>query len=98
MYVRNHGSVPRVDWSTWTVEVAGLVRRLAKLTMEQLVTEFEALELPVTLVCVANQHKEHNRVCQKVGLNWPQCHLHVHAVRHAPLRHAVSLRRHGRHG
>ena len=28
-YVRNHGSVPRVDWSTWTVEVTGLVRRPA---------------------------------------------------------------------
>lgn len=69
MYVRNHGSVPRADWSTWTVEVAGLVRRLAKLTMEQLVTEFETLELPVTLVCVANRHKEHNMVCQKVGFN-----------------------------
>jgi nitrate reductase (NAD(P)H) len=37
--------------------------------MEQLVTEFEALELPVTLVCVANRHKEHNMVCQKVGFN-----------------------------
>ena len=45
------------------VGLVTLVRRPAKLTMEQLVTEFEALELPVTLVCVANQHKEHNRVC-----------------------------------
>ena len=67
------------------VGLVTLVRRPAKLTMEQLVTEFEALELPVTLVCVANRHKEHNMVCRKVGLNWPQCHLHVHAVRHAPL-------------
>ncbi|CAL4967210.1 unnamed protein product [Urochloa decumbens] len=69
-YVRNHGAVPKADWSTWTVEVTGLVRRPCKLTMEQLVTEFEAVELPVTLVCAGNRRKEQNMVRQTVGFNW----------------------------
>jgi nitrate reductase (NAD(P)H) len=66
-YVRNHGPVPKADWSTWTVEVTGLVKRPAKLTMEQLATEFEAVELPVTLVCAGNRRKEQNMVRQPVG-------------------------------
>ncbi|TKW41799.1 hypothetical protein SEVIR_1G341300v4 [Setaria viridis] len=69
-YVRNHGAVPKADWSTWTVEVTGLVRRPARLTMEQLVTEFEAVEIPVTLVCAGNRRKEQNMVRQTVGFNW----------------------------
>ncbi|CAL5056014.1 unnamed protein product [Urochloa decumbens] len=69
-YVRNHGAVPKADWSTWTVEVTGLVKRPCKLTMEQLVTEFEAVELPVTLVCAGNRRKEQNMVRQTVGFNW----------------------------
>jgi nitrate reductase (NAD(P)H) len=69
-YVRNHGAVPKADWSTWTVEVTGLVRRPARLTMEQLATEFEAVELPVTLVCAGNRRKEQNMVRQTVGFNW----------------------------
>ncbi|XP_062221861.1 nitrate reductase [NAD(P)H] [Phragmites australis] len=69
-YVRNHGPVPKADWSTWTVEVTGLVKRPAKLSMEQLVTEFEAVELPITLVCAGNRRKEQNMVRQTVGFNW----------------------------
>ncbi|KAG8072565.1 hypothetical protein GUJ93_ZPchr0006g43679 [Zizania palustris] len=69
-YVRNHGAVPKADWSSWTVEVTGLVKRPARLTMEQLVTEFETVEFPVTLVCAGNRRKEQNMVRQTVGFNW----------------------------
>ncbi|EAZ24763.1 hypothetical protein OsJ_08536 [Oryza sativa Japonica Group] len=69
-YVRNHGAVPKADWSTWAVEVTGLVKRPARLNMEQLVTGFEAVELPVTLVCAGNRRKEQNMVRQTVGFNW----------------------------
>ncbi|XP_031498138.1 nitrate reductase [NADH] 1-like [Nymphaea colorata] len=69
-YVRNHGAVPRTSWDDWTVEVCGLVRRPAKLTMKQLVEEFPARELPVTLVCAGNRRKEQNMVKQTIGFNW----------------------------
>ncbi|OAY85245.1 Nitrate reductase (NADH) [Ananas comosus] len=69
-YVRNHGPVPRADWSAWTVEVAGLVRRPARLTMDQLVRDFPPVEIPVTLVCAGNRRKEHNMARQTVGFSW----------------------------
>ncbi|OAY70130.1 Nitrate reductase (NADH) 1 [Ananas comosus] len=69
-YVRNHGPVPRADWSTWTVEVTGLVKRSLRLTMDQLVHDFPPVELPVTLVCAGNRRKEQNMVRQTVGFNW----------------------------
>jgi len=69
-YVRNHGPVPRGDWATWTVEVSGLVRRPARFTMDELVRDFPALELPVTLVCSSNRRKEQNMARQTLGFNW----------------------------
>jgi nitrate reductase (NAD(P)H) len=69
-YVRNHGPVPRGDWATWTVEVTGLVRRPARLTMDELARDFPALELPVTLVCSSNRRKEQNMSRQTLGFNW----------------------------
>jgi nitrate reductase (NAD(P)H) len=52
-----------------TVEVTGLVKRPAWITMEQLATEFEAVELPVMLVFTGNRRKEQNMVCQSAGFN-----------------------------
>lgn len=57
-YVRNHGPVPKADWSEWTIEVTGLVKRPVILTMEQLISEFPSREFPVTLVCAGNRRKE----------------------------------------
>jgi nitrate reductase (NAD(P)H) len=50
--------------------VTGLVKRPARITMEQLATEFEAVELPVTLVCAGNRRHEENMVRQSAGFNW----------------------------
>ncbi|RLN08354.1 hypothetical protein C2845_PM11G24430 [Panicum miliaceum] len=89
-YVRNHGAVPKADWSTWTVEVTGLVKRPARLTMEQLVTEFEAVELPVTLVCAGNRRKEQNMVRQTVGFNWGPGAISTSVWRGARLRDVLQ--------
>ncbi|KAJ3689963.1 hypothetical protein LUZ61_019127 [Rhynchospora tenuis] len=69
-YVRSHGPVPRCDWSTWTVEVTGLVKHPHKFTMDELVNGFEPLEIPVTLACSGNRRKEQNMVRQTMGFNW----------------------------
>ncbi|KAJ4753487.1 Nitrate reductase [Rhynchospora pubera] len=69
-YVRNHGSVPQGDWSTWTVEVTGLVKQPYKFIMDELVNEFEPIEIPVTLACSANRCKEQNMVRRTIGFNW----------------------------
>ena len=85
-YVRNHGAVPRADWAMWTVEVAGLVRRPARLTMEQLARGFPAVELPVTLACAGNRRKEQNMVQQTVGFNWGPAGVSTSVWRGARLR------------
>ncbi|GMH22423.1 hypothetical protein Nepgr_024266 [Nepenthes gracilis] len=69
-YVRNHGPVPKARWEDWTVEVAGLVKRPRRFTMDQLVNEFPSREFPVTLVCAGNRRKEQNMVKQTIGFNW----------------------------
>ncbi|RWR78601.1 nitrate reductase NADH-like protein [Cinnamomum micranthum f. kanehirae] len=69
-YVRNHGPVPKATWDEWTVEICGLVKRPTRFTMAQLVDEFSARELPVTLVCAGNRRKEQNMVKQTIGFNW----------------------------
>ncbi|GAB2245286.1 hypothetical protein Droror1_Dr00000779 [Drosera rotundifolia] len=69
-YVRNHGPVPRADWSNWFIDVTGLVSRPARLTMDQLISQFPSREIPVTLVCAGNRRKEQNMVKQSIGFNW----------------------------
>jgi nitrate reductase (NAD(P)H) len=54
--------------------------------MEQLVTEFEAVELPVTLVCAGNRRKEQNMVRQTVGFNWGPGAISTSVWRGARLR------------
>ncbi|KAG2579300.1 hypothetical protein PVAP13_6NG244624 [Panicum virgatum] len=85
-YVRNHGAVPRADWAAWTVEVAGLVRRPAWLTMEQLARDFPAAELPVTLVCSSNRRGEQNAARQTLGFNWGPAAVSTSVWRGARLR------------
>ncbi|KAL6184857.1 hypothetical protein ACLB2K_046257 [Fragaria x ananassa] len=89
-YVRNHGVVPKGTWHDWTVEVTGLVRRPAKFTMDQLVTEFRSRELPVTLVCAGNRRKEQNMVKQTIGFNWGAAAISTSVWRGVRLRDVLK--------
>jgi nitrate reductase (NAD(P)H) len=84
-YVRNHGPVPKATWQDWTVEVCGLVKRPARFTMDKLVNEFPARELPVTLVCAGNRRKEQNMVKQTIGFNWGSAGVSTSVWRGVPL-------------
>lgn len=84
-YVRNHGPVPKATWQDWTVEVCGLVKRPARFTMDELVNEFPARELPVTLVCAGNRRKEQNMVKQTIGFNWGSAGVSTSVWRGVPL-------------
>jgi len=50
-YVRNHGAVPKFDAATFTVDVGGLVARPATLSMADLRTRFERVEVAMTMTC-----------------------------------------------
>lgn len=85
-YVRNHGAVPKAAWEDWTIEITGLVKRPLRLTMNQLETEFESREFPVSLVCAGNRRKEQNMVKQTIGFNWGAAGISTSVWRGVPLR------------
>ncbi|MFS7948621.1 Nitrate reductase [NADH] [Helianthus anomalus] len=89
-YVRNHGSVPNATWENWTVEICGLVKRPARFTMSQLVTEFPSREFPATLVCAGNRRKEQNLTKQTIGFNWGAGGVSTSVWKGVPLVHILK--------
>ncbi|CAL5012938.1 unnamed protein product [Urochloa decumbens] len=88
-YVRNHGAVPRcAGWSTWTVEVSGLVRRPTSFTVDELAGGelFPAVEIPVTLVCSSSRRGEQNAARQTAGFSWGPAAASTSVWRGARLR------------
>lgn len=72
-YVRNHGAVPQVldaDIPDWEFSVEGLVEKPITVSMRQLMTEYEQVTCPITLVCAGNRRKEQNMVRKSKGFSW----------------------------
>ena len=72
-YVRNHGAVPQVhdaDIPDWEFTVEGLVEHPLKLTLRELMEQYEQQTYPVTLVCAGNRRKEVNMVKKTKGFSW----------------------------
>ncbi|KIW14634.1 hypothetical protein PV08_07418 [Exophiala spinifera] len=72
-YVRNHGAVPQVndeDIIDWEFTVEGLVENPLTITLRSLMTEFEQVTYPITLVCAGNRRKEQNMVRKSKGFSW----------------------------
>jgi len=72
-YVRNHGAVPEVDDATipdWEFTVEGLVKNPFTTTLRDLLTDFEQITVPITLVCAGNRRKEQNQVRKSKGFSW----------------------------
>jgi sulfite oxidase len=61
-FVRNHGSVPRIDPSTYQLAVDGMVARPAVLALDDLKGQFEVHRVTVTLQCAGNRRSELHRV------------------------------------
>lgn len=72
-YVRNHGAVPNVEDQNifdWEFVIDGLVERPYKLTLRNLVEDFQQVTYPITLVCAGNRRKEQNIVRKSKGFSW----------------------------
>ncbi|KAI0013068.1 hypothetical protein F4779DRAFT_474817 [Xylariaceae sp. FL0662B] len=72
-YVRNHGPVPRVedsDMMDWEFTIEGMVGNPIKMSLAQLIKEYEQVTYPVTLVCAGNRRKEQNIVRKTKGFSW----------------------------
>ena len=68
-YVRNHGAVPRIEWSKHKVTVNGAVTKPRTFSMDEIVA-LPSITIPVTLVCAGNRRKEENMVAKTIGFNW----------------------------
>ncbi|KAF2265914.1 nitrate reductase [Lojkania enalia] len=72
-YVRNHGPVPLVrdeDIPDWEFTVEGLVANPLKITLKELLSDYENVTYPITLVCAGNRRKEQNIVRKTKGFSW----------------------------
>ncbi|KAI9841522.1 MAG: hypothetical protein M1837_000623 [Sclerophora amabilis] len=72
-YVRNHGAVPEVhdeDIPNWDFSVEGLVANPITLTLRDLITDYEQVTYPISLVCAGNRRKEQNQVRKSKGFSW----------------------------
>ncbi|KAL4420574.1 hypothetical protein ABPG75_010230 [Micractinium tetrahymenae] len=68
-YVRNHGTVPRIQWDQHRLQVNGLVDRPTTFTMDDIL-RLPAVDVTCTLTCAGNRRKEENMVKQTIGFNW----------------------------
>lgn len=72
-YVRNHGAVPDVRDSEildWEFTVEGMVDNPITISLKQLMSDFEQITCPITLVCAGNRRKEQNVVRKTKGFSW----------------------------
>ncbi|KAL1925730.1 uncharacterized protein VTP21DRAFT_613 [Calcarisporiella thermophila] len=68
-YVRNHGSVPNLDWDEHKIKIEGLVDKPCELAMKDIVSR-NWIHIPVTLSCDGNRRKELNMLRRSKGFNW----------------------------
>ena len=84
-YVRNHGAVPKCEWSTHRLSIDGLVESPTSFSMDDLLA-MPAREIPVTLCCAGNRRKEENLVKQTIGFNWGAAGVSTSVWKGVPLR------------
>lgn len=72
-YVRNHGPVPQVqehEVPDWEFSIEGMVDTPLKISLRDLIDEYNNVTYPVTLVCAGNRRKEQNIVRKTKGFSW----------------------------
>lgn len=72
-YVRNHGAVPQVEDAEipdWEFSIEGMVKKPIRMTLKQLIADYEQITVPITLVCAGNRRKEQNQVRKSKGFSW----------------------------
>jgi len=66
-YVRNHGAVPRLLWDFHQLEIEG---GKLYISMDELKTRFDWINIPIALACDGNRRKELNMIKKSKGFNW----------------------------
>lgn len=68
-YVRNHGAVPRLLWEFHKVDIE-YGGRTTVLTMNDLKTKYDTINIPIALACDGNRRKEMNLIRKSKGFSW----------------------------
>ena len=58
LFVRHHGSVPKIDLAAFVLRVGGLVNTPLALTLDTLRRELDQVEIVATLQCAGNRRRE----------------------------------------
>ncbi len=69
-FVHNHGNVPTVDVSTYTLHVRGAISNPIELSFFELRRRFEEQRITATLQCAGNRRSELNRIASTRGIAW----------------------------
>lgn len=71
-YVRNHGSVPKIDAKGFHLAVEGLVEKPLKLSLAELTRRFKPAAVAATMTCAGNRRYEHSKVKKVGGVQWQE--------------------------
>lgn len=69
-FKRNHLPVPRIDPTTYRLQIEGLPKGAVTLTLEELKSQFPRHTVTAALQCAGNRRSDMNKVKQVKGLNW----------------------------
>jgi len=69
-YVRNHGTLPKVDAAAFRLSVTGLVDRPVSLSLAELQAIGDSLTIPATLTCAGNRRQEFAKTKAVGGVQW----------------------------
>lgn len=72
-FVRNHGPVPECDDAdilNWEFTIEGMVEKPIRMTLKDLLTDYDQVTYPITIVCAGNRRKEQNMVRKSKGFSW----------------------------
>lgn len=69
-YVRNHGTMPKVDPAGFRVKIEGLVERPGEWTLGQLKERFAEAAAEATLTCAGNRRQELSAIQAVNGVQW----------------------------
>lgn len=72
-FVRNHGPVPEcndADVLDWEFTIEGMVENPIRMTLRDLLGDYDQVTYPVTIVCAGNRRKEQNMVRKSKGFSW----------------------------
>lgn len=69
-YVRNHGTLPKIEESAFKLSVTGLVNRPVELSLAEIQALGEAVTIPATLTCAGNRRVEFKKIKAVGGVQW----------------------------